>query len=578
MKSICKPILFLFAFWVFGLQAQQLLPVNDATLVQNLRNHVRYLASDELEGRLVGTKGEKLAYNYLEKQFKTLGIAPMGVKGSYLQPFSFTRIGYNPKGTYISYVKRFKPGSAKMVHMPNYTQFYPIPSSGFGKVTGTVVYVGYGITTQDGTYDDYKYAGDVTGKIVVITLGWPERKSDSLKYAAYGDMQAKIDLATKRGAGAVIFINDDSTNYIPKYKPYQTIAASKQTNKIPVVVFPRPQSLEELSLFTVTVSVDTITKNIVGHNVVGFIDNKASKTVVIGAHYDHLGYNELGGSTYRNNEVEYPRIHNGADDNASGTAALIELSGLLRKASYTNNNYLVVAFSGEEEGLLGSNFFCKNSPVDTATLNYMVNMDMVGRLDTLRNTFAISGTGTSPIWNTVLPTIQTAGLKAKLSQSGTGASDHTSFYHIGVPALHYFTGTHYSYHKPTDDEWRINYQGMLYITKHIYELIGKLDSEPSLVFTPTPEDSTSKMQFKVTLGVMPDYLYEGKGLKLDGVTPGKPAHTAGMQRGDLIVQLGSQKVEDMIGYMKILSTLSKGQTVEATIIRNGASMVLQVTF
>lgn len=578
MKSIFKPTLFVVCFWVLGLHAQQTLPINDANLVQNFRNHVRYLASDELEGRLVGSKGEKLAYKYIEKQLKTLGVAPLGVKGSYLQPFTFNRIAYNSKSTYVSYIKRFNPGSAKMIHMPNYTQFYPIPSSGFGKVTAPVVYVGYGITTQDGSYDDYKYAGDVTGKIVVITLGWPERKSDSTKYAAYGDIQAKIDLATKRGAGAIILINDDSTNYLPKYKPYQTAAAAKQVNKIPVVLFPQPQSLEELSLFTVTISVDTITRTITGHNVVGFIDNKAAKTVVIGAHYDHLGYNELGGSTYRNNQVEYPRIHNGADDNASGTAALIELSGLLRKAAFTNNNYILVAFSGEEEGLLGSNYFCKNSPVDTATLNYMINMDMIGRLDTLRNTFAISGTGTSPTWNTVLQSIPTLGIKAKYSESGTGASDHTSFYNIGVPALHYFTGTHYSYHKPTDDEWRINYQGMLFIVKHIYELIGKLDSEQALAFKPTPEDTASKMQFKVTLGIMPDYLYEGKGLKIDGVTPGKSAHLAGIIRGDVLVQLGNTQVDDINAYMKALSTFNKGQTVGAVVIRAGSIVKLSVTF
>jgi Zn-dependent M28 family amino/carboxypeptidase len=323
---------------------------------------------------------------------------------------------------------------------------------------------------------------------------------------------------------------------------------------------------------------DTNTTSISGHNVIGFIDNHAANTIIIGAHYDHLGYDEYGGSTYRAEKNKKPQIHNGADDNASGTGALIELSELLSKSTFKKNNYLFIAFSGEEEGLLGSNYFCKHPTIDTATITYMINMDMLGRLDTAKHSFVISGTGTSPIWNTVLPTISMDGLTVKYDQSGTGSSDHTSFYNIGIPALHFFTGTHYDYHKPSDDEEKINYDGELSVIKYIYELVGKINEEPKLAFTRTKEDTTSRVSFKVTLGIMPDYLFDGKGVKVDGVTDGKPASKAGIKRGDVIVQMGELKTEDMTSYMKALSHFKKGESTKVKVLHDGKEEEKEVTF
>ncbi len=324
---------------------------------------------------------------------------------------------------------------------------------------------------------------------------------------------------------------------------------------------------------------DSSGKPIKGNNVVGFIDNGAAYTIVIGAHYDHLGYNEYGGSTYRpENKEEKIKIHNGADDNASGTAALIELAGILKKSAFKTYNFLFIAFSGEEEGLLGSNYFTKNPTHDIAKFNCMINMDMVGRLDTTKQSFAISGTGTSPVWNKLMPEININQLKVKYTESGTGSSDHTSFYYVQVPALHYFTGTHYDYHKPEDDEFKINYDGELSVIKHIYTLIGKLNAEPKLAFTPTKEDSATKVSFKVTLGIMPDYLFEGKGVKVDGVTQGRPASNAGVKRGDVLVKLGEIELSDMQTYMKALGKFTKGESTELILIREGKEEKLKVTF
>ncbi|MFI5220789.1 MAG: M28 family peptidase [Bacteroidia bacterium] len=325
-------------------------------------------------------------------------------------------------------------------------------------------------------------------------------------------------------------------------------------------------------------SKDTDAVTITGHNVVGFIDNKAENTIIIGAHFDHLGYNEYGGSTYRGEKDEQPKIHNGADDNASGSAALILLSKAISKDQYKKNNYLFIAFSGEEEGLLGSNYFCKHPTIDLAKVTYMINLDMVGRLDSAKKTISIGGYGTSPTWGRILPGISEENFKIKFDSSGTGPSDHTSFYNVGIPVLFFFTGTHSDYHKPSDDEDKINYAGELNVVKYVYTLIGKLDSEPKLAFTKTREDSSSKVSFKVTLGIMPDYLYEGKGVSVDGVTDGKPAARAGLKRSDIIIQLGEIKTDDMQAYMKALSNFKKGDTTKVKILRNGKEEIFDLTF
>lgn len=549
-------------------------PLNDATLASAMREHVKFLADDKLEGRLVGSEGENKAAKYIRQQFKRYGLKPANGK-SYIQSFSFNRVTYNFKRTYLSYQKNFKPGNTKMWHRIAYQQFYPMGFSGIGTVTAPVTYVGYGIVSG-GEYNDYIHVGSVKGRIVVINMGYPA-KSSSTEYKKFEDISAKADTAIARGAAGIIFLNDDSANIFPKYKPYFTAASMATRKQVPIVFFPSADEIENLSLYDVTISIDTVTETITGHNVMGLIDNRAANTVVIGAHYDHLGYNELGGSTFNTNKVEYPRIHNGADDNASGTATMMALANSLSLSSFTNYNYLFVAFSGEEEGLLGSNYFTKHLPVDSSTLNYMINLDMVGRLDSLKG-YSISGMGTSPTWTPLMDSFSKGNIHIKYDQAGTGASDHTSFYNIGIPALHYFTGTHYDYHKPSDDEWRINYVGMVSIHKHIYEVIAKADAEPKLVFTPTKDAHSGRSTYKVTLGIMPDYLFEGKGIKIDGTTPGKPASIAGIQRGDIIIKMGAIPTPDMQSYMTALSKFEKGNSAPVTLIRNGQTIEITVVF
>ena len=290
---------------------------------------------------------------------------------------------------------------------------------------------------------------------------------------------------------------------------------------------------------------------ITGNNVVGFVDNKAENTVIIGAHFDHLGYGG-DGSLHRDS---IKAIHNGADDNASGVAILLNLAAKLKEKN-TNNNYLFMAFSGEEMGLLGSNYYVKNPTIDTKKVSYMINMDMVGRLKK-DSALAVYGTGTSPIFKQTLKS-HNDNFKLIQQESGVGPSDHTSFYLADIPVLHFFTGQHEDYHKPGDDSEKLNYDGMDIISKYIFNIITDLDDNGKLAFRKTKSEK-EQVRFKVGLGVVPDYMFDGKGMRIDGVSEDKPAQKAGLLKGDIVTKLGDSTVVDMMSYMRALSGFQSGQ-------------------
>jgi uncharacterized iron-regulated protein len=320
----------------------------------------------------------------------------------------------------------------------------------------------------------------------------------------------------------------------------------------------------------------TVSKEVSGQNVIGFLDNKAKTTIIIGAHLDHLGYGHDKTSLY----TGAPMIHNGADDNASGTAAVIEMARYLKKSDLHNNNYLFIGFSGEEKGLIGSSWYAKHPTIDITGVNYMINMDMVGRLKEDK-TIYIYGTGTSPVWNKILPTIQVDSLKIKTTESGVGPSDHTSFYLKDIPVLHFFSGFHPDYHKPSDDEDKINYKGEISILKYIITIITDIDPMQKIAFTktkdePVPSKNTSRP--KVTLGIMPNYASSGDGLTIDGVTDGKPAAAAGIKSGDVITMIGEEKVVDMTTYMKALKGYNTGDEAKVTVKRGNETLNFTVSF
>jgi len=313
------------------------------------------------------------------------------------------------------------------------------------------------------------------------------------------------------------------------------------------------------------VSFDEIEKDsmISSKNVIGFIDNNSEYTVVIGAHYDHLGYGGQG-SLHVGSE-----IHNGADDNASGTALMLDLAGQLKSTNF-NNNYLFIAFSGEEMGLLGSNYFVKNSTIDLSSINYMINLDMVGRLKEDKS-LAVYGVGTSPVFK---QTINSNNESFNLieNESGVGPSDHTSFYINDIPVLHFFTGQHSDYHKPSDDVEKINFEGIKEISDYIHLIITDLNDNGKISFRKTKNETEEVPSFKVSLGVMPDYMFNKGGMRIDGVTEGRPAAKAGLKKGDIVVKMGEYDIIDMMSYMRALSEFNSGDST-IIIIKRGEDLI-----
>ncbi|MCB0654157.1 MAG: M28 family peptidase [Saprospiraceae bacterium] len=310
-----------------------------------------------------------------------------------------------------------------------------------------------------------------------------------------------------------------------------------------------------------------------GRNVVGYLDNGAVNTIIIGAHYDHLGMG-ISGSLHAGE----PAIHNGADDNASGVSAMLNLAARLKAGEAKNNNYLFISFSAEELGLIGSKAYADDPTIDFGKVNYMLNLDMVGRLKE-EKVLAVGGAGTSPAWKPVLENIQLHGIKVKTTDSGIGPSDHTSFYLKDIPVLFFFTGQHGDYHKPSDDANLINFKGIVEVTNYVMAVINELDASEKLEFTKTKEEATeSRRSYKVTLGVMPDYVYDGTGLRIDGVMEGRTAANAGMLAKDVVIKIGDIEIKDIYGYMDALGKFNTGDKTTVVFLRDGKEMKTEVEF
>lgn len=318
---------------------------------------------------------------------------------------------------------------------------------------------------------------------------------------------------------------------------------------------------------------DTTKPGVIARNVIALLDHGAKKTVVIGAHYDHLGHGGEGSL----HAAEDGQIHNGADDNASGVAMLIYLAQELKKEQYGGSNYLFIAFSGEEKGLLGSNFYAKNPVQDLQTVKYMLNFDMVGRMSEDKG-LIINGVGTASEWEGLVEKSNKQSIKLTTTKSGIGPSDHTSFYLQDLPVLHFFTGAHEDYHKPSDDADKINYQGMQEVADLVCEIIKNADDKAALSFQKTKEEKNSTPRFTVTLGVMPDYAFGGEGMRIDGIIEDRPAQKAGLEKGDVVIQLGEHQVNGMQSYMKGLSKFKKGDKTSVKVKRGDEVIEAELQF
>lgn len=523
----------------------------DKAMVRDLREHVAFLADDKLEGRRAGTKGEQLAGEYISKQFAAIGLQPKGDGNTWLQAFD------------ISDGKEVRPTSHFFINgneLKLNIEYFPLSFSRNGAVEALP-----------------SMALPESGMPWFVDMDdWLAENKDNPHFDLVDRIRQKATESAAKGATALIVYN---TSEIEDKISFNGKDRSPSVN-IPVVYVTKSAAQKYLAdasaSLDVKMKVELGEKKRKGHNVVGFIDNGAPTTVILGAHYDHLGFGEDGNSMLRNSTNQ---IHNGADDNASGTAALIELAEMLKKSKLTANNYAFVAFSGEELGLFGSKYFTENPAVNISTVNYMINMDMVGRLNDSSKALTIGGVGTSPSWSTTFSSLPNKYFKVKFDSSGTGPSDHTSFYRKDIPVLFFFTGLHSDYHRPSDDSDKLNYTGQLMIIKYIYSVIEKNNVSKKLAFTKTREaQTTTTARFTVSMGIMPDYTYSGTGVRVDGVTDGRAAQKAGIKAGDILIQLGEHSISSMEGYMQALAKFKKGDSTTVKYKRGNETLEASVQF
>ena len=524
----------------------------DRTTVGQLRQHISYLADDKLEGRRAGTNGEKLAAEYIIAQFKKNGLQPKGDNNTWLQSFDIYD-GRQVNATSHLFIN----GNDLRLN----DEYFPFPFSANSSTEAAV-----SLALAEPGVPWFKDLNDLL-----------EENKENPHFDLTTAIINKAKQAEAKGATAVIFYNTSGEDDKLKFE-------SKDRNellKIPVLYITadarKKYLADEEGNYDIKLKTDVGARKRTGNNVVGYINNNAATTVIFGAHYDHLGYGEDGNSMNRSGPQQ---IHNGADDNASGTAALIELARLLKTSKLKTNNYLFVAFSAEELGLNGSKYFTENPVTDLSKVNYMINLDMVGRLNDSTKTVTVGGYGTSPLWSQVFSSIQNQKyLKFKFDSSGTGPSDHTSFYRKNIPVLFYFTNLHSDYHRPTDDYNKINYNGELMIIKNILEVVAAANNKPKLAFLTTREQQTStSARFTVSLGIMPDYTYSGTGVRVDGVSEGRVAQKAGMKAGDIIVQLGEHNTTSVETYMQALSKFKKGDATTVKYKRGNDVVEVQVQF
>ncbi len=541
-------------FWLlifsFHFSNAQKIKKADKVILSNLQAHINYLAADKLEGRRTGSNGEKLAYEYIIDEFKKADLSAKGNNGNFLQEFEVN------DGMFIN------PSSHLIINGGDFElnkEFFPLPFCP-NKSLEAMAALALQENGEPWFYDMKELL---------------EENKNNPHFDLTNAIKIKALEVMKKGATALFVFNSSSINDELKFEPKSKMEATE----IPVVYITKTAKEKYLKDETATLDIKlkilVEAKKRYGHNVIGFIDNNAANTIIIGAHYDHLGYGEDHNSLFTGTT---PEIHNGADDNASGTAAVIELSKQLKVSKFKNNNYLFISFSGEELGLFGSKYFTEHPSVDLSTVNYMINLDMVGRLNDSTHGISIGGYGTSPAWGEELQTTDKY-FTIKFDSSGTGPSDHTSFYRKNIPVLFFFTGLHSDYHKPSDDADKINYTGELQVLKYIYHLIEENDKKGKLAFTKTREVAvSSKSSFKVTLGIMPDYTFSGSGVRADGISEGKIAQRVGMKAGDVLIQLGDYKFTDVQTYMEALSKFKKGDATKVKVKRENEELVFDIVF
>ena len=540
-------------------------PETDAA--NRYRDVVRYLADDAREGRGIGTKGLADAEDFVEKQLATAGVAP-GLPGGWRQPFEVTT--KVERGGKTALALDGKPIAAE--------DFAPVASSGGGAATGAIVPAGYGIVDVDAKLDDYKGVS-VKGKIALVHRFAPmDAKLSGADISRLGDLRYKAFIARGKGAVALLVVDDGD----PKQDeaPLPALAAAESEAGIPVIVVTRKawgKGARAAKLSVELVPVREKTANVVGVIRAGAAQ-KQPGVIVIGAHVDHLGMG--GGSNALDPKVN--AVHNGADDNASGVAGLIEVARTLSaKRGELARDVYIVAFSGEEEGDLGSDYFVKHLPASPVVA--MLNMDMIGRMR--GDKLSVSGGDSAKQWKElVAPACKAAQVDCTIGGSGYGPSDHMAFYVTGVPVLFFFTGNHLDYHTATDDADKINAAGGARVAMIVADVALATAKLGALDYVKAPPENVFGGDVRrkgASLGTVPSYDEDPSrppGVLLSDVVPDGAAQKAGLAAGDRIVQIGATEIRNVADLMFVLETSKPGTEARITFVRNGKTAVVTATF
>ena len=573
-------ILILNILFYFRLNSQNVYEISE----ENIKSHISYLASDKLEGRKPGTISDSLSADYIYNQFKNAGLSFF--KNEPFQKFEVI--------SGISFDNKVCKLNGELINTNK--DFYAHVNSPSIKISSEIVFVSYGIETENKEIDNYKNI-DVKDKWVMALYGNPENNSADSKASSLSGLNNKIIKAKDNGAAGIIII---STEINPLHNKYQygltyglpLVVISEKTadliltksgtkiNKI-LKILSKNKNVESFNTKSILdVDIDVKTNKVKTQNIIGYIDGSDEKYknqyIVVGAHFVHLGY---GGAESSSRMPDSIAVHNGADDNASGTSGVIELA---KKIASNKSNFkrtiIFATFTAEEIGLLGSKYFVNNLPISKDSIIFMANFDMIGRYS--ENLQLLSAGSAKELDSLIKISHIDTTLKVKPSLSISGGSDHSSFYYENIPSVFFFTGMHSDYHTPLDDIEKINFDGEKMILDYGYNLIQSIDNYPTkLTFVKSAGkgEGSTRNNMKVTLGIMPDFTSsDNNGLLVGGVTKDGPAEKGGILKGDIIKSINGKKIENIYDYMSRFGELKSGQKISVDVLRKSENITLKV--
>jgi len=581
------------AFILFSSAPPTVKSQETAITADELEQHVNFLASDSLKGRYPGTPEDKVAAEYIRNEFMNAGLAMLGDFG--YQVFEVATGIEAGEGNYLY---------TQQTYFDPFIDFAPVSYSASELVNAKLMFCGYGLVIDTDSVQWNDMPGEVVkDKWVMILRGHPDVGTRNDLFAMYSGDRDKVIAARDAGAAGVFLVSPEKYD---EYDRFEQLTFDKTTSDvgIPVLQLKRTTADAIISFsgqdiqsfvdqinknpypFTFSIEVDIEARADVEYimvetyNIMGMVEGsdpeRKNEYIVVGAHYDHLGF---GGPKSGSRTPQETAIHNGADDNASGVAGVIELAEKLNaEKPALQRSVIFVAFGAEEMGLVGSKYFLENCPVEVENIVAMINFDMIGRFNAKKNSIAIGGTGTSKEAEKILEEINDDRFELGLSPEGYGPSDHAAFYSNDIPVFFISTGAHTDYHTPRDDPDKLNYEGQKTVLDFTAELVKEIANyKRALTFREAgPKERQGRgYDLEVTLGIMPDFTSgSGEGLPVDGVNKDGPAYKGGMKKGDIITAIDGEKVGDIYDYMARLKKLAPGQTITVDVDRDGEKEVL----